>query len=470
MSSDQNNFILNRDKRKSRNTVIGILVTAIIIVGAITLGIIIDFPSDSDFEEVKPYYFIKIKNNQNFTDYGFSGNGSIHNPFIIENLTISDYEYAIIIYETSACFEIRNCTFNNNIFAMDISYISSDYFVIYNCTIKTQGGYYSGIDYSSSWGNVVKNISILENTFDSKGGAVHISGYRHSSSNLTIANNLFTDGSIHVGSSINAKIFNNTFDESNISFFSRTSVFLENNTLEIGLIQLWDCRFAVIKNNYLAKGGIIIQEMTLEKLDSCQIENNYINNKKIVFLKHKNNTEFVNVDYGEIILLNCTNVVLKDNCFENASASIVILHCTNITVMNTSISRPIYTGILICYSKFCKIVNNSIEHSKNYGITLYFVNDTLIVDNLFRDNNYKAITAFSSYRCLIYSNHFINNSHSYSQASDSHGQNFWYNPETKKGNYWSDWSGIGYYRIWNYDENNRDLYPLRNSPYGKRKK
>jgi len=53
---------------------------------------------------------IIITEEQDFIDYGFLGNGSATNPYIIENLNIStSEETAIAIYNVSVFYVIRNC-------------------------------------------------------------------------------------------------------------------------------------------------------------------------------------------------------------------------------------------------------------------------------------------------------------------------------------------------------------------------
>ena len=57
-----------------------------------------------------PHEAIFINNDNNFTDYGFSGVGSENSPYIIENLNITTtIEYGIEIVNTTKHFVIRNC-------------------------------------------------------------------------------------------------------------------------------------------------------------------------------------------------------------------------------------------------------------------------------------------------------------------------------------------------------------------------
>jgi hypothetical protein len=66
---------------------------------------------------------------------------------------------------------------------------------------------------------------------------------------------------------------------------------------------------------------------------------------------------------------------------------------------------------------------------------------------------------------VIHHNSFVNkNCTSYANDIGSpyeYVQNTWYDPVAQKGNYWSDYNGIGSYEI---SEFSSDLYPLAESP------
>ena len=62
------------------------------------------------FSTKTPHSPIIITCDGNFSDYGFPGNGSAVNPFIIENYNITtNDEIGISILDTTKFFIIRNC-------------------------------------------------------------------------------------------------------------------------------------------------------------------------------------------------------------------------------------------------------------------------------------------------------------------------------------------------------------------------
>lgn len=155
---------------------------------------------------------IIIQNEDNFTDYGFSGNGSEFNPFVIENLNISSFSPSkssgILIEGTSSFFVIRNC-------------------LIYN---RFNGG--TCVNILSGIGKIVNNTCFNAST-----------GISVSPSFCVIENNTIFDikfKSIHLVTAHNAIIHNNTLLKENYVYDSHITIAgshycqITNNTLIAG--------------------------------------------------------------------------------------------------------------------------------------------------------------------------------------------------------------------------------------------
>lgn len=126
-------------------------------------------------------------------------------------------------------------------------------------------------------------------------------------------------------------------------------------------------------------------------------------------------------------LENSYGLLIEDNhCFSNRIG--IILHSTS---SDNSSSN-------------CIIRHNLIINHQSYGITIsgFFNQD-------FSSNN------------LVYLNTLLdNNPNGTSQAKDVGSNNVWYNSDSRQGNYWSDWFGIGSYKI-DGEAKAIDKYPLR---------
>ncbi|MHA2002761.1 MAG: right-handed parallel beta-helix repeat-containing protein [Candidatus Thorarchaeota archaeon] len=102
---------------------------------------------------------ILIRSDTDFLEQGWEGNGSLFNPFIIENLNITLYDQTcVMIYNVTAYFVIRDSYLSTaGVFADSIQIIRSENGVIDNCTIT--GGRY-GVSISSSREIAVVNCTI----------------------------------------------------------------------------------------------------------------------------------------------------------------------------------------------------------------------------------------------------------------------------------------------------------------------
>lgn len=470
MPADQNKKNGYKNKKNIKTRIIGILVILVIIIGTVTISHFSSLEPEIEYPEIKQGAYLEIGNSSNFTDYGLLGNGSLENPYIIENLTISNYEQGISIWNIIENVTIRNCIMTNNIVGIYIHGVESSVIKIFNCTIESQWQLSDGIELWSSNEQIAGNIILINNTIDVDNNALKIPGGRRSKVNSTILENQFINGYISVAGQVNARIYNNIFVQGGVSTYLTPYIHIENNSFENGTIFVSDSDLIEIRNNSFIRGGISFFYIKENQLENCIVEYNYVNKREIKIFRNLNNTEIIDMNFGEIILFDCENTKIKDNSITHASVGISIHHSKNITLENNQLTENYEYGIVLLDSDSCEIINNEFKFCERVGIVLQNTNNTQIVNNTFIENKCHGIYLVNSFDCLIYNNHFIdNNIVCKKQAYDSNGNNYWYNPGTKKGNYWSDWSGIGSYRINNYKEHPKDLYPLRNSPYGKRK-
>ncbi|MHA1401805.1 MAG: NosD domain-containing protein [Candidatus Heimdallarchaeaceae archaeon] len=110
---------------------------------------------------------------------------------------------------------------------------------------------------------------------------------------------------------------------------------------------------------------------------------------------------------------------------------------------------------------YSSLIHNNTLFDNVKGINLFFTFDNVITYNLVQNNLGYGIDSSLSESNFIHHNTFVNNNElsGISQAWDDSRENYWYDPITMKGNYWSDWPGIGNYSIAGYGEC-VDPYPL----------
>ncbi|MCK5291267.1 MAG: right-handed parallel beta-helix repeat-containing protein [Thermoplasmata archaeon] len=220
------------------------------------------------------------------------------------------------------------------------------------------------------------------------------------SSNGVIRNNTISNGS--VGIRLNNKADNNTIVGNTISSnqLSAVSVFSSNNTL-IG--------------NKMIENGIVIGGTSVELWNSHTIDTtNSVNGKPVYYWKNVIGGSIPS-DAGQIILANCSNVVVERQKISGASVGIALSFSSNNTVFNNTVS------------------NNSLA-----GIYVVLSDDNIVADNDIMSNGFYGLYLESSGGNVVFHNSFINNT---GQAYDDTGNNRWYDWYPSGGNYWSDYTG-----------------------------
>ena len=131
-----------------------------------------------------------------------------------------------------------------------------------------------------------------------------------------------------------------------------------------------------------------------------------------------------------------SSTVANNTCDTNLNAISLQYSGSSVVANNTFNNNN--RGFFLYDSDFCNITYNLLQVNVEYGIWIY--------SNC--DNN------------IIHQNNFVDNYlGGTSQASDAGTNNYWFDTATLKGNYWSDWSGIGPYSI-DGAAGASDLYPL----------
>lgn len=424
-----------------------LLFILLIFITVIVLGLppIFDFPpsnipstynSPSDSPPLIIHRPIEILSDNDFYLYNLTGSGSIEDPYVISNYLIP----SILIKDTTKNLFIQNCYFNG-----------------------------------TSIGSKIINI------------------YKVADSSIKISNNIFNGSVNTIGVDImyssQLEITNNTFYNVAYGISSMYQIIVKDNIF-------FKCKTPLIISDY-----------------SSIIEDNWVDNKKIGYFKNSSNLVLTEPIYGQLIITQCskifienqklfrididnsTNVLIKDNEFNNQSfCSIMLELSNNITLFNNSCTD---NDIYLINCNNLQVKNNTWKEFKMYGQT----NGTFSMNKgkhlfgrhvfytVFRQNNfsyhtYDGMKLFLSKFCTIYENYFhknvenglkldhctnisvhhnyfyFNNPHGISQASDNYINNTWFDTYTLEGNYWSDWIGSGPYIIDHCYGNITDPYPM----------
>ncbi|MEM3493314.1 MAG: NosD domain-containing protein, partial [Thermoplasmata archaeon] len=219
-----------------------------------------------------------------------------------------------------------------------------------------------------------------------------------------------------------------------------------------------------ITNNILWENGIGIWGENLEHWNTHNIDaSNLVNGKPVYYYKNQNGGN-VPSDAGQVILANCSNMVISGLTISNASIAIQLGFSNYNIVTNNNASGNSYYGISLYYSSNNIITYNWICNNANYGV---YITDGSTSNHI--HHNYFICNGATALRYLSQSvsNDTPNGAKGVSgksQAYDSVGGNYWYDNIAKAGNYWSNWDGQGWGTPDAYPIDGRtasDWYPCR---------
>ena len=229
------------------------------------------------------FYFetpVHIFDDSDFTSYGFSGEGTSEQPYLIENLTMITDIVAITIFNTTKHFIVRNCLISSGSIGIHVDLVAFQTAIIENNYI-TSGplDHCIAISYSSgaiirdnickngmhgigiydSHSTIISNNTCINNNDDA------INSY--GSGNILIKNNYCTGSSLSGINLYNAglpTIINNTCNYNNwhgISVSHSTSITVVNNTCSENRFSGIALAYSngLVKNNTFADNNVGIR-------------------------------------------------------------------------------------------------------------------------------------------------------------------------------------------------------------------
>ncbi|MHA1907802.1 MAG: right-handed parallel beta-helix repeat-containing protein [Candidatus Thorarchaeota archaeon] len=361
---------------------------------------------DSYTKSYTPHDIIDIDNNSAFVTYGFPGYGNSTHPYLIEGYEIEpeSFEIAISISDTNASFVISNCSIhslNSDAYGLSLSNVSNAR--VENCEFKY----------------------------------IEMGMFYHESRNITIFNCTFwmlENIGLATGSANNTITANCTFFgcENGIWVGEDDQVFTNNTFLinDIG-INIDNCdNITAVNNEFLGDGIEVYGGAPTNYIHN--LTGNTLNGKPI-FYDHSKNGNTVTGDYGQIIIANCTNTLIKDHNMSLAYYGLQVYTSEFVTIENVNVTEAEY-GIIVSRTSNVTIDSCNASACWRDGILLEEADNATIVDCISHDNSHAGLSIFSSDFVNITSNDLRNN-----------------------GNFGIDTGGVNYTITGNYFENNGDV-------------
>ncbi|MFX0102975.1 MAG: NosD domain-containing protein [Candidatus Hodarchaeota archaeon] len=448
-----------------------------------------------------------------------TGNGTISNPYIIENLEIDALGTGspILISDTFSHLVIRNCTLNNsgtNMQDAGIRLYNCTNLNITNCTIyDNENGLYlrETINCNYSSNNIRNNFYGIQtlntnNTLIFGNNITNNSGsglYLDVSNSNNVSYNNISDNddygiysSYSIGNIIEDNILVNHTEPGIYLFWSNSETIASNNITQYNKqpgIMVYATQGSSFTSNQLFGCGFIFDGMGGSTIASHVIPlTNYVNGKLFYFYADQLNLDSSNfTDPGQIVLANCNNSLISGFNITNTTAGIILYNCEYNNITNNSVMYNQHGIILAYYSRYNNIDLNNVSFNEISGLNLFIANfnnltrnnasdggeigarlmasnnNTIVENELTRNYLFGAYVDSGSVNNTIYFNRLENNT--WSEAYCENSTNYWDNSTT--GNYWGDYlslhpsaSNDGY--VWNesYSLNGTtglyDNYPL----------
>jgi len=328
----------------------------------------------SSYSSLTPHASISITSDVELE--AFPGSGTAEDPYVIEgyNITTTD-ETGIYITGTTKYFVVRNC------------YVDA----------STYGIYIKSIAYSSA--------SVINNSCWNNFWGILL----QSSGGSSVVNNTCNDNNwygIQLQSSGGSSVVNNTCNNSGVG------------------IALNGCGSSSIINNTATNCGYSIREGNGAGYLSYTIENNSVNGKELGIYVYLDSTIIDEQIYGQLILIECSNVTVRNQILDNAGTAIYLRYCTNTIITNNTCNNNIEYGINDWYSINISISSNTCGNNGN-GIYLFNSVYSYIRDNLCSNNRNMGIYLGESANSTVADNLCNDN---------SEGIRYWYSNNSTVAN------------------------------------
>ncbi len=323
---------------------------------------------------------ITITSDSNFTDYGFLGTGTSEDPYLIEGYNIiTTSTSSIHITDTTKYFIIRNCYVDANNNGIYIRFAADGTATVINNTCSNNGG--TGISLFFSGSSTVVNNTCSYNDWGI---------YLETSGNSTIINNTCNDN-----------------DRNDISLRNSGSSTIINNTCSNNNnygIYLYFSSSSTVVNNTFTNCGLYIYENTLDAYLSNTVGNNWVNGKKLGFYTNLDSMIITEQVYGQLILINCTNVIVRDQILNNATIGLFLYSCPSSVIINNTCNNNGY-GIRLYFSNSSTVANNTCSNNnRSDGISLFFSDSSTVANNTCSNNHSEGISLHSSDSSTVINN------------------------------------------------------------------
>jgi parallel beta-helix repeat protein len=124
------------------------------------------------------------------------------------------------------------------------------------------------------------------------------------------------------------------------------------------------------------------------------VDDNTVNGKPLVYLE--DTSDIAVTDAGQVILVNCNNVLVENLDLSNTTIGIVLWETDDSLISNNNICNNDYDGIHLIISSNNTLTGNTVSNNDGRGIYLYYSSNNNITGNVISNNDLGIYLYYSS--------------------------------------------------------------------------
>jgi parallel beta-helix repeat protein len=134
----------------------------------------------------------------------------------------------------------------------------------------------------------------------------------------------------------------------------------------------------------------LLTEQSKENFLSYTVEDNTVNELPLGYFENKTDNT-ITEKYGQLILINCNNTVVKNQNCSNTSIGIALYYCYENQLENNTCNNNSFHGIYLWYSNSSIVTHNICNSNSGTGIYLYFSGSSTVKNNICKNNEQNDI-------------------------------------------------------------------------------
>jgi parallel beta-helix repeat protein len=332
------------------------------------------------------------------------------NVIVTNNTVFANSDSGVYGFYAEDCVFSSNTIYQNQQNGLDV--VRSGDSLIINNTIYDNGMYGLEIRYSP-------NCTVSDNVFQNCG--LVVGGGELADWMLNVADNAVNgktlgyfvnvsdtviDGSLY-GQAIlvnceNIALQDGVFDAADIGIavYYSSNCTVNSTSVSDNYIGIWlySTNSSSVVNNSLVNNGIVVTGWDLSNWVH-NFTGNLVNSKPLGYFLNQSALTIDGSAYGQVVVVNCTDVLVEDGVFLNSSQGIALVFSPDSELINNTVVDSYY-GIRIQNCTGSHIENNTISGSLSSGFLLYDSNQCSLTNNTW-ESNYYGLYLYNSMDCTL---------------------------------------------------------------------